>query len=675
VRFSLQDVKRQVRRRDGELALALHFLRAGELREEIARLVAYHEQRCGLPRKSFARDEASALVGDYRLAGCLLATLSSWYVWQPPAWDEAVSASGELARVALDEAGLRSPVALRLELFNYVNAQYAGFLDTNERSAALETFAARYGLATDRLDALLALDSEDAMVLTRVSVESPSPDEVAGLYNQWVFEAALFNSSEVRFTIDCEAFLAVQREASEGAVTGLGAVIKRLCFLARKLGVYYDLAYGQSVAEGANTTLLYLTLYGPQEMTGSPQQYGQRLARLCRMLLGYGLRAASSGSGGSKRQSSVALSKALRQAEASVHLFQQSYRFSMDAGLLALLPIVEQERAAGRVAESASIYDSGIEQAFAEAFAALERAQGTDGWRLEREPEPLLLPRGAGESFAGIVIPDFALTRGSRRINIEILGFWTPAYRERKLQKLQQLRGSVEMVLALPVEAHQSFAALAPDYPLIEYRDQLSASEVLRVMQARYDDFAERLARFDVARARTTVQAANFVPERTCYELFGCYRRAELAQAADRVVVPGEIVYTPGIGLYTLAWLEHLHHSFVEWVEAQNCVEWSLSVIIPQCVARWPELAGCNDATIEALLARWPEVEIRHDSIFEATLLVTALRDAVVATMQSDAEEAPDELAQPAPRKVVRTRRVVSKKRVTQETSQKDLWE
>jgi hypothetical protein len=347
----------------------------------------------------------------------------------------------------------------------------------------------------------------------------------------------------------------------------------------------------------------------------------------------------------------------------------------MDAALLALLPTSEAERATGRVAETAGVYDSGIEQAFAEAFAALERAQGTDGWRLEREPEPLLLPPGGDKAFAGIVIPDFALTRGQRRIYMEILGFWTPAYRERKFQKLQELRGRADMVLALPVEARQSFAALASDYPLIEYRDQLSASDVLRVIQTRYDDFAQRLAELDVERARGVIRAERFVQERACYELLGCYRRAELPRAAAYVIVAGEIIYTPGIGLYLLAWLEHLHHSFVEWVEAQNCPELSLSLIISECVTRWPELAGCDDATIEALLALWPEVEIRRDSIFEARLLVMTLRDVGVAQAHANQEEAPGELTRSTARKVVRERRIGSKKRAPQESSQQNLWE
>lgn len=660
MRFSLQDVKRQVSRRAGELAVTLHFLRAGELRAEIARLLAYHEQRLGQKHRDFAQDEARALVGDYRLANCLLAVLSAWYTWQSPAWDAVLNELSEETRMALDEAALRSPIALRLVLFDYVNTRHSGFLDARERPEALAKFAALYHLDVTRLEYLLALDTEDETVLARLSAEPPEAESVAALYNQWVFEAALFNASEVHFVIDCAAFLRVQQAETTGALTGLGAVIKRLCFLARKLGVYYDLAY-EETPSAAPATLLHLTLYGPQEMTGSPQQYGQRLARLCRMLLDYG--AAS----GNRRQSSAALGKAIRQAEATVYIFQQAYHFSMNAELLALLPAPEQT--AGRVAESAAVYDSSIEQSFAEAFASLERGQGVSGWQLEREPEPLLLPGDTG----GIFIPDFALTRGTRRIYIEILGFWTPAYRERKMQKLRQLRGRADLVLAVPIEASQFFAGLATDYPLVEYRNQLSATDLLRVMQAHYDDFTERLAALDVERAREHTRAARLVPERDCYELLGCYRRAELAQAAARVIVPGEIAYTPGIGLYLTHWLEHLHRSFVEWVEAKNCFELSLSVIIQECKSSWPELTGCDDATIEALLALWPEVEIQRASIFEATLNVVALRGSVTETGM-DAPEAAPRSTSPA-RKGVRERRASSKKPVRQETSQQNLWE
>lgn len=74
-------------------------------------------------------------------------------------------------------------------------------------------------------------------------------------------------------------------------------------------------------------------------------------------------------------------------------------------------------------------YDSSTEESFAHRFNSL----GSQ-WRLLREPDPL--PVGAT-----VMIPDFAFDLGKTRVYFEIVGFWTPEYLERKVAKLQQLRG------------------------------------------------------------------------------------------------------------------------------------------------------------------------------------------------------------------------------------------
>ncbi|HCI80644.1 MAG TPA: hypothetical protein DHW02_13240, partial [Ktedonobacter sp.] len=291
MRFSLQDVKKSVQRRKGELSLSLHLIRSGELTREIAELIAYHERLLGQPQRLFSQDEARALIGDYRLAHCLIATLSYWYSWQHPSWQETIAS---LAPMTVDTAlaAISSPTHLRLELYNYVNAHFQGFLDSAHREAALQHVAEQYGTSVADLEYLLVLDSDEEARLTRNALELPSPQEVATRYNQWAFEAALGSASSVHFTIDCNAFASMSEQETGNAknatgtlTMGIGVAIKRLCYLARTIGVYYDLAYEPSL--DTQQPLLSLTLYGPQEVTGVPQQYGIRLARLCRALLGY----------------------------------------------------------------------------------------------------------------------------------------------------------------------------------------------------------------------------------------------------------------------------------------------------------------------------------------------------------------------------------------------------
>ena len=649
MRFSLQDVPKRVQKRSGNLTVTLNFLRPGAMRAEIARLIDYHEQLLGQPQRHFSIDDARACIGDYRMAHCLNATLSNWYTWRAPAWTQHAGGS------SLHEVGITSPVQLRLALYDFVNERSGGFLAASDRAIALDQFARSYQLSPPELEYLLALDSEEEALLTRVGDEQPAPDEVAALYNRWAFEAALFNASDAHFVIDCNAFLkaqSAQRLASE-PLTGVGAAIKRLCFLARKLGVYYDLAYE---GEGGSA-LLHLTLYGPQEMTGAPGQYGQRLARLCRMLLRYGVRG----------NHSLPMS-AIVKAGATVHFLQRAYLFEMDSDLLKLLPSDSGTQSSVPTAESNTVFDSSIEQSFAEAFSALARSQGVDGWQLEREPEPLLLTHSNGVSTTqGLFIPDFALTRDSHRLYFEILGYWTPSYRERKIQKLQQLQARKDILLAIPIEAKGAFASLANDFPIVEYDGQLSATELLKVLRTYIDDFAQRLAAIDLASVRQRVLQEKWLPERVCFEALHCYRRSELIRAIENITGDG-IAFASGVGLYDVIWLEHLGISFVEWLGENGRHAMPLAEALQECRSRWPMFAREDHASLEALLNLWPAIHIHRSSIFEA---MVALADAPASAIE--AQQEPYE--QSAPAKTVRERRATYKKRSdSTPTTQQDLW-
>jgi predicted nuclease of restriction endonuclease-like RecB superfamily len=91
-----------------------------------------------------------------------------------------------------------------------------------------------------------------------------------------------------------------------------------------------------------------------------------------------------------------------------------------------------------RALEPEELFDSSLEEGFAKRFASL----GTR-WKLLREPEPI--PVGAT-----VMIPDFAFVLGERRIFMEIVGFWTPDYLEKKLKKLEAVR-DVEMIVAVDI--------------------------------------------------------------------------------------------------------------------------------------------------------------------------------------------------------------------------------
>ncbi len=672
MRFSLQDVKKSVHRRGGELTVSLYFLRPGELHAEIAQLIAYHERLLRRPQRLFSLDDARACIGDYRLAHCLIATLSHWYIWRQRTWSEVLQEIPDFQDTSA-LSSLASPIQLRLALYDYVNEHYHGFLSAHTRAEALQSLADSYQVSMVDLEYLLALDSEEEALLIRETEQPPTPQEVATLYNWWVFEAALFNASDVHFTLDCRAFTAAlpltsQTLSPSPVGMGVGAVIKRLCYLARKLGVYYDLAYETTLLDqNAAPLLLHLALYGPQEVTGAPQQYGQRLARLCRMLLNHGAPASEHGKAGNGRKKQKIHTSAIVEAGATVHFLQRAYSFVMDADLLQLLPPPSTDTNNGRgSSEGSPLFDSSIEQSFSEAFEALASRQGVDGWHLEREPEPLLLD-------SSIFIPDFAFTRGQHRIYVEILGFWTPSYRERKIQKLQQLRGRGDLLLAIPIEAKDAFASILPHFPVVIYNGQLSATDVLQMLRKHYDDFSERLASIDRESVRQQVKEAGLLTEQTCYELLHCYRRSEVSQAAESIINE-EIHFLPGIGLYHRTWMEQLQQACIAWLKTKGAV--ALSEVLHEMRDLWPILSTCDDATIETLLSLWSAVTIRRDSIFEAVIeskidapeRTEAIQDEEIALVVAETEK--------AAKKPAKEKRAGTKKRVVKEQNmvQGDLW-
>jgi hypothetical protein len=77
-------------------------------------------------------------------------------------------------------------------------------------------------------------------------------------------------------------------------------------------------------------------------------------------------------------------------------------------------------------------FDSGVEEKFSTRFE-----QSATGWKLIREPDPLILSNGKA------LIPDFAFEKYGTRIYLEIVGFWTKEYLEKKIQKIADLAKNI----------------------------------------------------------------------------------------------------------------------------------------------------------------------------------------------------------------------------------------
>jgi predicted nuclease of restriction endonuclease-like RecB superfamily len=119
-------------------------------------------------------------------------------------------------------------------------------------------------------------------------------------------------------------------------------------------------------------------------------------------------------------------------------------------------------------------FDSRVEERFARDFGRL-----APEWTIVREPEPI----DAGEH---LFFPDFAIHRRTdpeRRWLLEIIGFWTPEYLSRKLDRLRRARIS-NLILCIDEERNVGEAELPADAAVLRYRRRVDAQRVLELVRA-----------------------------------------------------------------------------------------------------------------------------------------------------------------------------------------------
>jgi predicted nuclease of restriction endonuclease-like RecB superfamily len=118
-------------------------------------------------------------------------------------------------------------------------------------------------------------------------------------------------------------------------------------------------------------------------------------------------------------------------------------------------------------------FDSRLEEDFARRMR-----HAAPEWDVVRDPHPL----SAGD---GLVFPDFALAHRedrSRRWTIEIVGFWTPAYLERKLSSYRNAKVS-NLILCIDERRRCAEGALPPGAKVVWFRRRIDPAAVLQAMR------------------------------------------------------------------------------------------------------------------------------------------------------------------------------------------------
>jgi len=117
-------------------------------------------------------------------------------------------------------------------------------------------------------------------------------------------------------------------------------------------------------------------------------------------------------------------------------------------------------------------FDSKLEERFARDFC-----RTSSDWDLIREPEPISIGRG-------LIFPDFALTRRRppfERWFLEIVGFWTADYLERKLASYR-LAGLERLILCIDSQRQCSHEDLPARARIIRFKKKIDPENVLKII-------------------------------------------------------------------------------------------------------------------------------------------------------------------------------------------------
>lgn len=252
------------------------------------------------------------------------------------------------------------------------------------------------------LDDNLILDYFDAI----------DPEALVGWYNLSLMQTLLFNCTKLDFYISG------------------GSNWKRVLRSVKRLGLMYHLQQPRQQEENR----IICSLEGPLSLFKLTDRYGTLLAKLLPSIIFPLDKKREVSSGGEWHLDAWIVRKTMDGRKIYEFKISKNEIPELMTDPFSSIPsssVTEKELTGP---SSSSLYndynnfDSAVEEKFAKRFE-----QAETGWRLTREPDPLVLSNG------GAFIPDFMFEKYNKKIYLEIVGFWTKEYLERKLQKLADI--------------------------------------------------------------------------------------------------------------------------------------------------------------------------------------------------------------------------------------------
>ena len=340
---------------------------------------------------------------------------------------------------------------IRKNLFEESSRQgYA--LTEHKRKEIINSVASKIGTSYDTVVREMWADLDENLVLEGFT--TLEPQKLISWYNLSLMQTLLFNSTKLEFSV-------------KG-----GSNWKHVLRAVKKLGLMYNLYYqqrenpqedqemmlNQKVEQDINASMrnsawpshdydnnILCSIDGPLSIFKLTDRYGTSIAKLLPSITETGewslkaLIVRKTATMGKKIYEFIISSTESPDLPRASDLFVYNYSNIKNTIFEKPLSFFSSPQAT---------FDSSVEQKFAAKFE-----QVSSGWRLIREPDPIIVSDGRG------FIPDFAFEKYGIKVYLEIVGFWTNEYLVRKIQKIADVISllSSSTVGSSPKLNHQGF--------------------------------------------------------------------------------------------------------------------------------------------------------------------------------------------------------------------------
>jgi predicted nuclease of restriction endonuclease-like RecB superfamily len=331
--FRRQDIPKTTRKgKDGEgRRIYPRYLRDGSYLPKIEMAIGYLDGMVGRRRGDLSADAVLDLLGDPKLARCVLSCLAETYRYRTPEFVEIV---GDDAAERLAAWDLFTSADVRAFVYAALNERSQGVIEPATRAEFLASIGETLGVDDDVLDQLLHADAERNEILMRIG-DRPEAVDVVARYNALLTFSVLRQASHIDLTLSGLSGSTVE------------AVCARWGVSCRRMG-REDWRFG-----------------GKRDAFGSWARFGVKLARAATHLM--------------------MLAPEAPVGEATVHLNDQTSRLVIDTKVTATLR--PKQRA---VAGPDGVIRAAI---LAEELSAARRVTGdvSRGWTVRRATEPIVV--------------------------------------------------------------------------------------------------------------------------------------------------------------------------------------------------------------------------------------------------------------------------------------------